>query len=189
MVAFKVSVAVLLCVGSAFALPAAEKDLATAAQTNVPAGVPPRPQINWGKCPQLQPSENERQQKALVIDQCLDKVPLPDVDTANDTVIQQHRQDVTTCALKTEGWFNSNGQYRFDRARTEILNKKLAKEVEPQVLAKHDECKKEAEEKFAKNFVAQVQLYQACMDYHISQICGIQIAQAAEAHPQGAQQG
>lgn len=85
--------------------------------------------------------------------------------------------------------FNSNGQYRFDRARTEILNKKLAKDVEPQVLSKHDECKKEAEEKFAKNFVAQVQLYQACMDYHISQICGIQIAQAAEAHPQGAQQG
>lgn len=142
---------------------------------------PPRPEINWGKCPQLQPSKEERQQKALVIDTCLEKVPLPDVEHANETVIQQHREDVTTCALHSEGWFNKNGQYRFDRARTEILNKKLAADVEPKVLAKHDECKKEAEEKFAHQFVAQVQLYQACMDYHISQICGIQIQGAPQA--------
>lgn len=183
MVAFKVSVAVLLCVGTAFAIPAGGKDLKASAQTPAQAAqAPPRPQINWGKCAQLQPSEAERTAKAQVIDQCLDKVPLPDVDTANDTVIQQHRQDVTTCALQQEGWFNSNGQYRFDRARTEIVNKKLASNVEPEVLAKHEECKKEAEEKFPKNFVAQVQLYQACMDYHISQICGIQIA--TDAHPQ-----
>nr|ADK47399.1 immunogenic protein [Haemaphysalis longicornis] len=148
---------------------------------NAPAAEPQRPDINWGKCPQLQPSKEERQQKALAIDTCLEKVPLPDVEHANETVIQQHREDVTTCALHSEGWFNKNGQYRFDRARTEILNKKLAAEVEPQVLAKHDECKKEAEEKFAHQFVAQVQLYQACMDYHISQICGIQIQAGAPA--------
>ncbi|KAH6944417.1 hypothetical protein HPB50_002974 [Hyalomma asiaticum] len=167
MVAFKA--ALILCV------------LVLPAYAQTAGAEPPRPEINWGKCPQLQPSKEERQQKALVIDTCLEKVPLPDVEHANETVIQQHREDVTTCALHSEGWFNKNGQYRFDRARTEILNKKLAADVEPKVLAKHDECKKEAEEKFAHQFVAQVQLYQACMDYHISQICGIQIQGAPQA--------
>ncbi|KAH8033616.1 hypothetical protein HPB51_014884 [Rhipicephalus microplus] len=151
MVAFKA--ALILCV------------LVLPAYAQTAGAEPPRPEINWGKCPQLQPSKEERQQKALVIDTCLEKVPLPDVEHANE--------------------FNKNGQYRFDRARTEILNKKLAADVEPKVLAKHDECKKEAEEKFAHQFVAQVQLYQACMDYHISQICGIQIQGGAGAPAHG----
>ncbi|KAH9366925.1 hypothetical protein HPB48_004831 [Haemaphysalis longicornis] len=108
-------------------------------------------EVNWGKCPQLKPTEEEK------------------------TVILKHREDVTTCALKAEGWFNKNGHYRFDRAKTEISNKKLPSDIQPQVIAKHDECKKEAEEKFPKNFIAQVQLYQACMDHHISQLCGVKI--------------
>uniref|UniRef100_V5HE26 Putative secreted protein n=1 Tax=Ixodes ricinus TaxID=34613 RepID=V5HE26_IXORI len=59
MVAFKVSVAVLLCVGSAFAIPAGGKDLTTAAQTQ--AGVPPRPPNKLGKSspPAPRHSENE----------------------------------------------------------------------------------------------------------------------------------
>uniref|UniRef100_A0A023G2V5 Putative secreted protein n=1 Tax=Amblyomma triste TaxID=251400 RepID=A0A023G2V5_AMBTT len=70
MVAFKA--ALLLCV---LVLPAAYCQS---------AAEPPRPDINWGKCPQLQPSKEERQQKALVIDTCLEKVPLPDVEHANE---------------------------------------------------------------------------------------------------------
>ncbi|XP_064457625.1 uncharacterized protein LOC135368352 [Ornithodoros turicata] len=186
MVATKLTVVVLLF-GMALAAPAEAPagDLQADAQTNVQAAqVPPRPQINWGKCPQLQPTESERQQKALVIDQCLEKVPLPNIENATQEDVQKHREDVTTCALHTEGWFNEKGRYRFDRARSEILNKQLAKDVESVVLSKHDECKTESEEKFAQQYVSQVQLYQACMDYHISQICGIQIAQPAP--PQGA---
>ncbi|XP_077548836.1 uncharacterized protein LOC144162250 [Haemaphysalis longicornis] len=142
---------------------------------SAPAAEPKQPEVNWGKCPQLKPTEEEKQQKAQVVDQCLDKIPIPDLDHANETVILKHREDVTTCALKAEGWFNKNGHYRFDRAKTEISNKKLPSDIQPQVIAKHDECKKEAEEKFPKNFIAQVQLYQACMDHHISQLCGVKI--------------
>ncbi|XP_077548837.1 uncharacterized protein LOC144162251 [Haemaphysalis longicornis] len=139
------------------------------------AAEPKPPEVNWGKCPQLKPSEAEKKEKAKVVDQCLQKIPLPNPDHANETAILKHREDITTCALKTEGWFNKNGQYKFDRAKTEIMNKKLPSDIQPQVLAKHEECKKEAEEKFPKNYITQIQLYQACMDHHISQLCGVKI--------------
>jgi hypothetical protein len=45
---------------------------------------------------------------------------------------------------------------------------------QPQIINQHKDCRKEAEEQFPPG-IAQIQLYQACMDYHISIICGIQI--------------
>jgi len=175
----KVFVVVAALISVSCALPAG--DLQAAAQTQQGAAAAP-PAISWGKCPQLQPSDNERQQKALVVDQCLQKVAHPDPNNSTQTEFQKHREAVTTCALQTEGWFDANGAYKFDRARSEIVNKKLANDVQEVVLKKHDECQKESTSKFANQYVAQVQMYQACMDYHISQICGIQVQ-----HPQGGQ--
>uniref|UniRef100_A0A090X9B3 Putative secreted protein n=1 Tax=Ixodes ricinus TaxID=34613 RepID=A0A090X9B3_IXORI len=168
MVAFKVSVAVLLRMGSAFAIPS-RREGPRYRRPDPGRRFPPARKSTGERCPQLQPSENERQQKALVIDQIAwTRCPFPDVDTANDTVIQQHRQDVTTCALQRprDGSNSKRPSTDFDRARTEILNKKLAKDVRaPGPGQAQRVAKKEAEEKFAKNFVAQVQLYQACYWY------------------------
>jgi len=135
----------------------------------------PVPLIEWGKCDQLKPSDSERESKAGTVDACLKENPIPDPEKSTAESIEKHRETVTTCALKKEGWFNDNGSYKFDRARTEIVNKKLAGDIEKEVLVKHDECQKEAKEKYADNFIAQVQMYQACMDYNISNICGIKV--------------
>ncbi|OQR73552.1 hypothetical protein BIW11_09656 [Tropilaelaps mercedesae] len=132
------------------------------------------PVIEWGKCDQLKPSENERTSKAAVVDKCLQSLPLPDPEKATQQEIDKHRESVTTCALKAEGWFDDKGVYKFDRARNEIKNKKLDGEIEAAVLVKHDACQKEATEKH-EDYINQVQLYQACMDYNISQICGIKV--------------
>lgn len=132
------------------------------------------PVIEWGKCEQLKPSESERTSKAAVVDKCLQSLPLPDPGKATQQEIDKHRESVTTCALKAEGWFDEQGVYKFDRARNEIKNKKLESEIEAAVLVKHDACQKEATEKHA-DYINQVQLYQACMDYNISQICGIKV--------------
>jgi len=171
--------------GAACAFPAA--DLDTAQQQHAPQQ-PARPQIDWGKCPQLQPSENERQQKALVIENCLKSVPFPQNQNVTDEVVVKHREEVTTCALKTEGWFDQNGFYKFDRARNEIINKKLSQDVQKIVLEKHDACQKEAVDKFPSQYVNQVQMYQACMDFHISQICSIQVHQGGPPPQQQQQQ-
>lgn len=150
---------------------------AAAPQAANPA--PPRgpPVIDWGKCDQLKPTENERQSKAAVVDKCLQSMPLPEPEKATQEQIQKHQEDVTTCALKAEGWFDDQGVYKFERARSEIQNKKLGADIESTVLLKHDECQKEATEKH-KDFIQQVQLYQACMDFNISQICGIKVTAA-----------
>lgn len=132
------------------------------------------PAIDWGKCPQLKPSETERTSKAAVVDKCLQSLPLPDPEKATQQEIDKHRESVTTCALKAEGWFDDNGVYKFERARNEIKNKKLDGAIESSVLEKHDACQKEASEKH-QDFINQVQLYQACMDFNISQICGIKV--------------
>jgi hypothetical protein len=180
-------VVLALCVGVSHAFPAQQQggDLDTAQQQHAPqGGGPPRPAITWGKCPQLQPSDNERRSKALVIEDCLKNVPFRGNENATEEEVVKHREEVTTCALRTEGWFAQNGAYKFDRARSEILNKKLPQDVERQVLAKHSECQKEAEDKYQQHYVPQVQMYQACMDFHISSICGIEVSP-----PQGYQQG
>jgi len=137
---------------------------------------PQGPQINWGKCPQLEPSEKEKSTKAQVITKCLETTPLPP-NITRDTV-ELHREQIAACALQSEGWFTTAGAYDFGKAEAEIKNKKLTKQIEDQVLGYHKQCKEEAEEKFpnTKNTViAQIQLYQACMDYFISDVCGIEV--------------
>lgn len=122
---------------------------------------PVGPQINWGKCPQLEPSEKEKMAKATVITKCLETTALP-TNITRETV-ELHREQIAACALQSEGWFTKEGSYDFNKAETEIKNKKLTKEIEEQVLTFHKQCKSEAEEKFPsvkKHLIAQIQLYQ-----------------------------
>lgn len=136
----------------------------------------PVPQIDWGKCPQLKPTEADKEQKRLVIQKCLEQNPPPALETVTDPKqIDDHRELVTTCALNTEGWFNEDGSYKFERAKTEIESKKLDSQVEKNISTRHEECKDEAVKRFPKGYIQQVQLYQACMDYHIAEICEIEL--------------
>lgn len=134
------------------------------------------PTINWGRCPQLEPTNEEKIKKAAVITKCLESTPVP-VNITRETV-ELHREQVAACALRMEGWFNGQGLYRFDKAENEIKAKKLTREVEEKVLSFHRQCKDEAEEKYpvsSNQLIAQIQLYQACMDYFISEVCGIEV--------------
>lgn len=92
------------------------------------AGPPPPPQINWGNCSQLRPSEREMQDKANIIKACLQAIPLPSNITQES--VEKHRHDVAKCALEKENWFNQNGQYRYEKAETEIRNKRLNTDIE-----------------------------------------------------------
>ncbi|XP_054715053.1 uncharacterized protein LOC129224594 [Uloborus diversus] len=136
----------------------------------------PVPQIDWGKCPQLKPTEADKEQKRLVIQKCLEQNPPPSLEAVTDPKqIDDHRELVTTCALKTEGWFNADGSYKFSRAKTEIESKKLDSAVEKNISKRHQECQEEAVKRFPDGYIQQVQLYQACMDYHIAEICEIEL--------------
>ncbi|KAF8786713.1 uncharacterized protein LOC129972215 [Argiope bruennichi] len=138
------------------------------------------PEVNWGKCPELEPTPEEQRSKGEVIQQCLEKNPPPaEGASLTQEQIDKHRETITTCALKTEGWFGADNKYNYQRAKKEIQSKKMKPEA--QILAKHDECSKEAQDNFADNPIAQVQLYQACMDFHITKICEIKITPPAGA--------
>lgn len=138
--------------------------------------LPNGPQINWGKCPELEPSEQEKLAKAGVITKCLETTPLPGNITRES--VEQHREQIAACALRAEGWFTNAGGYDYGKAEKEIKNKRLQKDLEQQVLSYHAQCKAESEEKYpqsSSSIIAQIQLYQACMDYFISDVCGIEV--------------
>ncbi|XP_023236094.1 uncharacterized protein LOC111635376 [Centruroides sculpturatus] len=135
---------------------------------------PPPIQINWGKCEQLKPTDSDKEQKRQVIEKCLGANPPPNTERITREQIEQHRDVITSCALKEEGWFDTNGSYKFDRARTEIKSKKLQSDIEGTILKKHDECEQDAKQRFQEP-TEQVKLYQACMDYHISETCNIHV--------------
>lgn len=146
---------------------------------------PPAPQINWGQCPQLEPTTTEKMKKAAVITKCLEVTPIPNNITRES--VERHREQVAACALQMEGWFTPEITYRYEKAETEIKSKRLPGGVEAKVLAHHKQCKDEAEEKYpssTKNIIQQIQLYQACMDYYISEACGIEVTMPAPPQPQ-----
>lgn len=95
------------------------------------------------------------------------------------------QRNITGCALRAENWvwlqrlhrssynsdfvslqFDKNGNYRFEKAETEIKNKKLSNEMQTQLVNAHQLCGKDAKDKFVAmrvDVVDQVQLYQACV--------------------------
>jgi len=141
------------------------------------SGAAVTPTIKWGSCPQLEPTQTEKVKKAEVITKCLEIVPIPNNITRES--IELHREQVAACALQMEGWFSDDGTYRFEKAQVEIRNKKLEPTIEQQVISYHQQCRDEAESRFPKEtrqVIAQIQLYQACMDYFISVVCGIEVS-------------
>lgn len=134
-------------------------------------------EVNWNKCPQLDPSESERAKKTQVITKCLQAAPIPQNLTREN--VENHREQIATCALKVEGWFNEAGSYKYDKAEAEIRSKHLEPSIELQVLKFHVACKDEANKKFSQpqeKLIDQVQFYQACMDYYISIVCEIEVS-------------
>lgn len=134
-------------------------------------------EVNWNKCPQLEPSETEKNKKTQVITKCLQSAPIPTNLTREN--VEAHREQIATCALKVEGWFNDLGDYKYDKAESEIRSKKLESAIEVQVLKFHLACKDEARKKFPRDqnkLIDQVQFYQACMDYYISIVCEIEVS-------------
>lgn len=134
-------------------------------------------EVNWNKCPQLEPSESEKSKKTQVITKCLQSAPIPTNLTREN--VESHREQIATCALRVEGWFDDQGNYKYDKAEAEIKGKKLDGSIEIQVLKFHVACKEEASKKFPRDqnkLIDQVQFYQACMDYYISIVCEIEVS-------------
>lgn len=67
--------------------------------------------------------------------------------------------------------------YNYNKAKNEIKFKKFDPDIEEKVLTFHENCKDEAQEKFNNpiQIIGQIQLYQSCMDWHISSVCGIEV--------------
>ncbi|XP_076353709.1 uncharacterized protein LOC143248819 [Tachypleus tridentatus] len=139
--------------------------------------LPPPPQVDWGQCAQLEPTQQEKAAKQQVIRQCVEQYPPTFKDPRNVTrqEAEEHRNSITTCALKAEGWFDANGKYNFEKAKNEIIGKSLNSDIQTEILKHHEACRGEAEQKFPNSYIQQVQLYQACMDVHISQTCRIRV--------------
>ncbi|CAG2167127.1 unnamed protein product [Oppiella nova] len=170
----------IVCAFSAFAAPANKKvDKQTATTTGTTpaanATTDKAPTIDWGKCPQLEPKDAEKRAKAAVLETCLARHPIP-ANLTQET-IESHQKAIAECALRTEKWFTAKGNYRYSKAENEIKAKKLPKDVESALLAHHKNCESEAKREFAskERVIDQIQLYQACMDYHITSACGIQL--------------
>lgn len=71
------------------------------------AGGPPviEPIIDWGKCPQLAPTDQQRKQKTEIIKACLDANPLTtSPDQLNAEIVEKHRIKLGECALNKEDW-------------------------------------------------------------------------------------
>lgn len=74
--------------------------------------------INWGRCPMLQPSIEEKMKKAQVISKCLEITPVPENITRE--TIELHRELVAACALREEGWFTQTSALSSDETSSKI---------------------------------------------------------------------
>lgn len=72
--------------------------------TTATAGQPViEPTIDWGKCPQLAPTEEQRKQKTEIIKACLEKHPLTQApEQLNAEIVDAHRIKLGECALTKE---------------------------------------------------------------------------------------
>lgn len=62
------------------------------------------PIIDWGKCPQLAPTDEQRKQKTQIIKQCLEANPLTVSDQSTPEMVEKHRIKLGECALNKEDW-------------------------------------------------------------------------------------
>lgn len=73
--------------------------------------------------------------------------------------------------------FNADNSYRYDKAEEELKKKDVEASIKTKIIEQHEQCKKQALEKFPTKtaIIEQVQFYQSCMDFHVSQLCNIKI--------------
>lgn len=136
------------------------------------------PIIDWGKCPQLAPSETQRKQKTEIIKTCLEANPLGTTpDQLTPEAIEKHRIKLGECALNKEDWFNADKTYKYEKAEEELKKKDVEAGIKAKIMDQHKQCKTQALEKFTAQsaIIEQVQFYQSCMDFHVSQLCNIKI--------------
>lgn len=144
------------------------------------AAMPPviEPVIDWGKCSQLAPTEQQRKVKTDIIKACLDANPLSTKpEELSAEIVEKHRIKLGECALNKEDWFNADKSYKYDKAEEELKKKDVEASIKTKILDQHKQCKQQALEKFAaaSAIIEQVQFYQSCMDFHVSQLCNIKI--------------
>lgn len=174
-----VGLALAACVALTYAAPPSAP-VSSAPSANGPPVV--EPIIDWGKCPQLAPTDEQRKQKTEIIKQCLEATPLATGDQLNAEAVEKHRIKLGECALNKEAWFNADKTYKYDKAEEELKKKDVEAPIKTKVLEQHDQCKKQAIEKFPATaaVIEQVQFYQSCMDFHVSQLCNIKIMLPAQ---------
>lgn len=73
--------------------------------------------------------------------------------------------------------FNADKTYKYNKAEEELKKKDVEAGIKAKILDQHKQCKQQALEKFpaASAVIEQVQFYQSCMDFHVSQLCSIKI--------------
>lgn len=141
------------------------------------------PIIDWGKCPQLAPTDEQRKQKTEIIKTCLESNPIgTSPEQLNAEAVEKHRIKLGECALNKEDWFNADKTYKYDKAEEELKKKDVEAAIKTKILEQHKECKKQALGKFPAGsaVIEQVQFYQSCMDFHVSQLCSIKIMLPAQ---------
>lgn len=57
------------------------------------------------------------------------------------------------------------------------MKKDVEAGLKTKIMDQHKQCKQQALEKFpaTSSVIEQVQFYQSCMDFHVSQICNVKI--------------
>lgn len=81
------------------------------------------PIIDWGKCPQLAPTEEQRKQKTEIIKACLDANPLTTApEQLNAELVEKHRIKLGECALNKENWVSNDTDWLCDTLKRSIPN-------------------------------------------------------------------
>lgn len=90
------------CVALAYAAPPTAP-VSSAPSANGPPVV--EPIIDWGKCPQLAPTDEQRKQKTEIIKSCLESNPIgTSPEQLNAEAVEKHRIKLGECALNKEDW-------------------------------------------------------------------------------------
>lgn len=91
---FTIAVTVSLALAIQYCQAAKKPSAAAASPPTPPASsneeqVPRRPKINWGKCPQLEPTEKDIEFKSGILQECLRQNPPPTQVTSQEQIIDR----------------------------------------------------------------------------------------------------
>jgi len=134
------------------------------------------PKIDWGICPMLEATEEDKKTKEDKEKECIKDLELNENTTMADlSPALQNR--VRECVLRKDGLINEAGKYNYDTAMDKLKAKGIPEELGKKVEESHVECKVEAARKFLNSNqpLAEVESYQECMDFHLALMCKIRV--------------